>query len=647
MSMPAIRVDARVLAFLLVSPSALAQDVAPVADAGAHGRLADVLVTAYRVPTLEREAADSVTIIGREQIERRDVASGVDLLRQVPGLQIDQLGGPGGPSSVYIRGSDPNHVLVLVDGVRMNDPTTSRGGGFDLSNLDPNQIERVEVLRGAASSVYGADAMGGVINVVTRGATSKEPGGELGAGLGGHDYRNLHARASTGIGTARFSIGASRMRDGTDSIGGTVDRRVFTGSARFALGDAGSVDVDLRHGVRDSTSFPDDSGGLRLAAIRTLERRQAADTSYSLRARHDFGEAATLTGALTRYRRGEDIDSPGVAPGLRSPVGLPSALSRTDYERDSALTNLVFHHPGGSELSLGFEYQREHGTDRTVYTLFGMPLPADFDLKRNTRSGFAEFKWLPGENWVVRAGLRHDRVDGIGNDTSPSAGVRYRIRSTGGSLRASYSEGFKPPSFFALGLPVVLSGNPDLRAEHSKGAAIGYDQPFAGGAANASASIFRTRYTDLVTFDNSINQLVNADTVDVRGAEFELRWKASEALSLRMHFTRLLTRVADSDEPLRQRPGKRAGVQAFYAFDERSSLAWSTEYAGNVFDSSIPTGNLVLPTYVRSDVAFVFRARKWLRAAVAIDNVFDRKNESYVGFVAPGRRLRLDLTATL
>ena len=84
----------------------------------------------------------------------------VDLFRQVPGLQIDQLGGPGGLSSVYIRGSDPNHTLVLIDGVRVNDPTNARGGGYDLSNLDPSNIERVEVLRGAASSVYGADAMG-------------------------------------------------------------------------------------------------------------------------------------------------------------------------------------------------------------------------------------------------------------------------------------------------------------------------------------------------------------------------------------------------------------------------------------------------------------------------------------------------------
>lgn len=613
------------------------------ADGGA-GALADVVVTGYRVPTLQREAADSVTIVSREQIERYGLSSGADLFRQVPGLQVDQLGGPGGLSSPYIRGSDPNHVLVLIDGVRVNDSTNARGGGFDLSNLDPHQIERVEVLRGAASSVYGADAMGGVINIVTRGTAKDEPVAEAGAGIGGHDYRRLHGRVSGGTDTARFSFGASRLRDGSDSIGGAIDRKAFTGSARFALGAAGGIDLDLRHSERDSTSFPEDSGGLRLAEIRSLDRKHASDTGYSIRAHWNFGEAATLNGALTHYRRAEDIDSPGVAPGVRSPIGLPAAVSRTDYERDNALANVVFHYPQGSELALGAELQREHGVNRTVYTLFGMPLPADFDLQRDTRSGFAEFKWLASEDWILRAGIRRDWVDGMGADTSPSAGVRYHVRSTGGSLRASYSEGFKPPSFFALGLPVVLSGNPDLRAEHSKGAAIGYEQPFADGTSNAAVTLFRTRYTDLVTFDNALNQLVNADTVDVRGAEFEFRYRPTDTLSLAAHFTRLLTRVRDSDEPLRQRPGKRAGFRLSWSIDDRSQLSWSTEYAGDVFDSSIPTGNRMLPTYVRSDVAFAYRVRKWLRAVAAVDNVFDKRNESYVGFVAPGRRFRLDLT---
>lgn len=627
----------------MASAPALAQGTAPPGDSPV--RLGDVVVTGYRAPTLQREAADSVTIITREQIEQRDPATGVDLFRQVPGLQIDQLG-PGGLSAVYLRGSDPNHVLVLIDGVRVNDPTNARGGGFDLSNLDPSQIERIEVLRGAASSVYGADAMGGVINVITRRGQPGQPSADIGGGLGGHDYRRINGRVSAGTPGANFSLGASKLRDGRDDLGGRLDLDVYTGSARFALGPDAHIDVDLRHSQRDSSAFPEDSGGIRLAQIRTLERKDAHDSNASLRGTWDISDGATLNAALTRYERAEDIVSPGVAPGIRSEIGLPASVSRTDFDRDNLLGNLVFHFPLGSELALGAEFQREHGVNRTVYTLFGTPIPADFDLKRNTRSGFAEFKWQAHADLVVRAGLRRDWVDGSEANTSPSAGVRYNLRAIGGAIKASYSEGFKPPSFFALGLPVILSGNPDLRSEHSKGGSIAYEQRFRDDTSSATVSLFKTRYTDLVTFDNQTNQLVNADTVDVRGAEFELDVKASRALSLRAHFTRLLTRVAGSNEPLRQRPGKRAGFQAFYTFDERAQLSWSTEYIADVFDSSVPTGNLTLPTSVRSDVAVTYRVRDGLKAAVAIDNVFDKRNEAYVGFVSPGRRLRVDVSAS-
>ena len=102
----------------------------------------------------------------------------------------------------------------------------------------------------------------------------------------------------------------------------------------------------------------------------------------------------------------------------------------------------------------------------------------------------------------------------------------------------------------------------------------------------------------------------------------------------------------DSNEPLRQRPGKRAGIEVLYAFADRSRLSWTTEYVGDVFDSSVPTGNLILPTYLRTDVAYTVQLHRWLRVAVAVDNLFDRRNESYVGFVGQERRFRLSATAT-
>jgi len=152
--------------------------------------LDQVTVISTRVPSTLGQETGSLTVMTRGQIERMGVATGADLLRQVPDVQVDQLGGSGGMSWAYIRGSDPNHVLVLVDGVRVNDPTNSPGGGFDLSSIDPSEIERIEVLRGAASSIYGADAMGGVINIITR---KGEPGGTASAAAGGLGYRALSA----------------------------------------------------------------------------------------------------------------------------------------------------------------------------------------------------------------------------------------------------------------------------------------------------------------------------------------------------------------------------------------------------------------------------------------------------------------------
>lgn len=604
--------------------------------------LDSIIVVGTRLPTAISEGTDSVSIVTREQIDRMALTSGIDLLRQVPGLQIDQLGGPGGSSFAYIRGSDPNHVLVLVDGVRMNDPTNSRGGGFDVSNLEPSQIERIEVLREAASSIYGADAMGGVINVVTR----KGKLGNVGrAGAGGLGYRSASARASTGGEYFRFSTAASSVRDGQDSNGGRLALDQISAAASLAMSPSAKVEVELRHGERKSSAFPDDSGGILLAQLRTLEQRQAQDTSMSVRAKWEF-DVFAVNAAATGFERTENVDSSGVAPGLRSAIGIPASRSQTEFRRSNFLLNGVRHLPRGSELAIGVEVQREHGVSHTNYSLFGRSIPADFDLQRDTRSGFAEFKWLVAQDLVVRMGLRHDSVEGSESRTSPSLGARYNFPDLHASIKANYSEGFKPPSFFAMGLPIALGGNPHLRPESNKGASIGYEQAFWGGNANASIVAFDSKYANLITFDNQTNQLVNASRVNIYGAELELSVQVSESLRVHGTFTRLLSHIVDSNEPLRQRPGRRAGVQLDWSIDERSNLNWRVEYAAKVFDSSVPTGNVTLPAYVRNDVSYVIRMQKWLRLSTAVDNIFDRHNQSYIGALAPGRRLRFDVSVT-
>lgn len=604
--------------------------------------LSRVVVLGARVPLTAGQETEGLTVLTREKIERMGVASGADLLRQVAGVQVDQLGGPGGLSLAYIRGSDPNHVLVLIDGVRVIDPTNSRGGGFDLSSISPNEIERIEVLRGAASSTYGADALGGVINILTR---RDETGASSSAGAGGLGYRALSARASlAGEDGSRLSLSASTLKDGLESEGSRLRLDQLSLAGRILVSKDSRVEMQLRHADRTSSTFPDDSGGVELAEIRSLERGRSEGTSLGLRYLVDAG-AWSLTLEGTGFRHLQITDSPGVAPGVRSDFGLPASSSRTLYRRTGVLLNAVRHMAGGTELALGGEFQREQGTAVTTYELFGMQIPADFDLRRNTRSAFAEIKWVASPKLTVRAGVRHDAVDGNGAQTSPTVGVRYGLSEANddadGHLMASYSEGFRPPSFFALGLPPALGGNPTLNAEHSRGFSVGYGKSLPRGVGELSMAVFRRNYTDLVTFDNEANQLVNAERVYVKGFEFAIQLQASETFNLQAQYTRLISRVSPADEPLRQRPGHRAGVQTAWQVTARSRLVWRLEFADQIFDSSIPTGNRFLPSYLRNDLVLTHTVTPAFTISAAIDNLANRNNLWYVGARSQGRRARV------
>ena len=197
--------------------------------AGEEIPLEQITVSAFRITTPLNQTTQSVDVIGREIVRRRP-ASFIEILDQVPGVHVDQAGVGGGLSNAYIRGSDPNHVLIIVDGVRMNDPMTSRGGGYDLSSLDVAILERVEVIRGGGSVLYGADAMGGVINVITRRIEGGAVSGSAFAALGTQGYQSAAASLSGGTDEMRMSVSASNLQDGVSHEGGELDLSSFVGS---------------------------------------------------------------------------------------------------------------------------------------------------------------------------------------------------------------------------------------------------------------------------------------------------------------------------------------------------------------------------------------------------------------------------------
>jgi vitamin B12 transporter len=628
---------ALVIALMAGPAAAQRADPPPVLD--------PVVVTSTRIATPAGEVGSTTSVITRQEIDALAPSSVAEALRQVPGLHIDQPGGRGSVSSVYLRGGDPNFSVVLIDGVKVNDPTNTRGGSFDFSLLDPAAIERIEVLRGPLSAVYGSSALSGVINIVTR--TGAIPPTLTLSGEADTDgsYR-VAGSGQAGLGeSSLFSLTTTHSQTGP-----RVEDRSFRG-----LNVAGRADL-LRGADRNlaltvyatdtrQESFPDDSGGPRYATLRDLDRRESEKISLGMAFDDRLAESWTYTVRATYYRSEEDASSPGVAPGVRDPFGIPPNSSDSLFWRAGLLVNNSLTLAEGVRVAIGVETEFEEGRSRDLLVVFGTPLPGRFALSRWIVGPFVEGQVQLPFGLTVNGGVRVDVSDAAPAHPSPRLGGSYRIAATGTLIRGSWGRGFKLPSFFALGNPVV--GNPDLKPETSEGFELGVSQPLPPLRATFDGTAFATRYANVVDLDEGPPpRLVNRSEVTAHGFELGATVTPIDRLTARGHVTYTETDIADTSEHLRNRPRWRGGATVMWRATDALRLSGQVLYVGRVFDSSIPTGDRTLDRYVRVDVAGSFQvARQWA-IDVGIDNLLDTAYEDAVGFPAPGVTLRAGLRAS-
>ena len=290
---------------------------------------------------------------------------------------------------------------------------------------------------------------------------------------------------------------------------------------------------------------------------------------------------------------------------------------------------------------------REDGENRGVLDLgfFGM-VPTNFDLVRKTDSLFAELKSRPTDALTLQLGVRHDAPSDLEEETSPSAGIRYDFLKTGTAIKAHYSEGFRPPSFYALGDPLV--GDPNLQSETSKGYEIGVEQILTEGRTRIIVNAFWTEYRNLIDFDPTVGvfgSLVNRQQVDIDGAEVELQLQPVDSVRFGLNYTHVNSEILNSPDNLRNRPEDKGSFFLRFFPSEAWELAWTTLFVGEFFDSSIPTGDVKLDGYDRTDISAAYRIKQFT-LTLAVDNLFDERYEQYVGFVDPGRRARAGVAAS-
>lgn len=591
-----------------------------------------VTVVGSRVPALEQDLSASVTVLRREDFEAEKPSSLADALRRVAGLHIDAVGGRGGTGSIYLRGADPNYTLVLLNGVRVNDPTNSRGGSFDWSALDITDVERVEIARGPYSAIYGGDALAGVINIITR-PESTASKVDLGAAVGAYDSSQVSMHATLPTEHARWHFGAGEVDEGERVRGNKFQVQRISGGVDASVGEATDLSLSGRYSEAVREGFPDDSGGFKYATLRDVDARDSREALLGAGLSHRFdGGAVSLT--LGYFDRDERMDSPGVAPGLRDPFGVPPSFVDTDFTRYSATLSAAQSLSSAVSVAYGIDWQREQGASDGQLDLGGFFAPTSFELIRSSWAAFAEVRVESASGLSAQAGARVDMPDGESSVASPRMRVAY-VLPKNFTIAASWGKAFKLPSLYALGHPLV--GNPQLAPERSRSYEIELSQQLWSGGVRWSATAFDSEFRNAIDFDSGPPpQLVNRNRVRSRGVELAGRVKAGAQWSFDTSVTYARSRVTATESELRNRPDWSAVAAVHWTPASSLSLSAVATHVGSSFDSSIATGDVRLRGYNRVDLDAAWKFSPRFEIYISIDNLTDERYEQFVGFEERG-----------
>jgi vitamin B12 transporter len=611
-------------------------------DQAAPAQKHDIVVTATRLETPERKIGSSVTVISAEELVRTGKTFVFDALEAVLGLSVLRNGGPGAATSVFIRGAGSEQTLFLLDGVELNDPINP-ARSYDLAHLSLAQVDRIEVLRGPQGLLYGSDALGGVVNIITRAgrdrprfslASSADTLGTLAAnvalsGSGGQADYSLalfHERAA-GISAASSAYAGNIEKDGYRNL--SLDARAGFSprpATRLALtvrGTTARTELDNFGGPGgDDPNSRQNYGTLHVRAHgRDLSRSGRWERTLSL----------SWTGARREYVNPFDE----AHPQDREEGLYRSDLFKLDWQ------NNFFLQPANT-LTAGLEIEEEKGRSGYVYeSAWG----TDESLFPSARAGSAGLylldHWEARDRFFVTAGVRAETHTRSGPALTFRIAPSFLIAPTGTRLKASLGTGFKSPSLYQLFAPATSFGpvgNPDLRPERVTGFDAGIEQGFAADRLVLCLTWFENTFHDLVDFDFAAGY-VNIGRARTKGFEASAAARLADGVRLSASYTRLSARDTDAGTELLRRPRDKFSADASARLFGRFDLAVSALWVGRRFDldfSSYPYPTVALAGYVLLDAALTASLGSGLELFVRAENILDMRYEAIWGYGAPG-----------
>lgn len=564
-------------------------------------------------------------VISAQEIQDKGATNVSEALRDVPGLELVRQGGAGQTTSLFIRGARSEDTLVLIDGIEIND-ALSPAGGFDFSALGVNNIERIEIFRGPRSVRFGAGALGGVINIITK----------AGAGPLGFGY----AFEAGSLETTRAAVTA---RGGNERLGFSIGLESFKTSGLSAASGSSTNELD---GVEIK------AGSTKLSWTPTMTARVDATFRYTENeteldqfggpAGDDPNNVSHGSQLITGIAGNEIFFQNKLKSSLgyfftemkRGTTNLPDTLSPTK-STDSFLSesqkvqwdNEYLINPQ-NRLYLQIQTRQEDGGSHSIFN----GTPSSFERQKQTVTGESLSYVFESETWFADLGVRSDQSSVVGAITSSRASLGRHFEALESTLSASFGTGFKLPSLYQL---YSSYGDRGLSSENSETFEIGYEQNF-GRKFSGSLNYYHSHFSQMIDFDLISNKYFNLSKAQSRGLETELQYKPLANLSFVLSYTYLTTKDESTNEQLLRRP-QQAGSLTMGLEDLSFKAYIRYRYRGSRIDvDPVSFARVENAAFDTTEVGGHWQFSQKLKLNLRLENIFARHYEEVLGYNSAG-----------
>lgn len=615
----------------LGSPAAWAQEQTEGEEV--KYKLSPVIVTANRLLEPLDRISSSVTVLTSQDIEVQQARTVDEVLRNVPGLDIVRSGSLGQVTSASLRGASSNSTLVMIDGVQVNSPTT---GGFNFGNLTTDNIEKIEVVRGPQSTLYGSDAIGGVINIVTKKGSGK-PQLVVRSEVGRYSMFRESAHVAGSHGRVNYAVSLSRADTEGAFENDDYENSTLVGRVTSSVSD--NLELSLVGRVVDSGGGVPGQQFIRFDPNARIDDRLATLALQVDNVRGRWHHRLLISRAEDELAFDDPVDPEENGPFAGDfSSDIKTSITTVDWQLDFYL--LPF-----NVITTGVEWQRLVGENVSTGP-FG---DTDFDEDIRSRAFYIQNHFQRSNRFSLTAGVRIDDHSSFGPSTNLRLTSAYIFDLTGWGatkVKGSWGTGFRAPSINELFFPAY--GNPDLKPEENKSFEVGLEQKLLDGKIGVAVTYFRTEFENLIGFDPNTFLAGNISESQSKGIEWIGSLSLNRKLTVSVNYTFLDTEDKTTGNPLLRRPKHKAGINISSNPISPLNLNVNITLVGKRFDNDFGAkGEDFYPGYQKLDATFSWDVSRHIRLFGRVENLTDDGYEEAAGFPAPGRAfiggIQLDL----